>query len=863
MRLDAPPVAWLSEPGLAKQQNPPPSAQGVSRRADISSKQRCAKTPPFFSKQSLAASVRLDQMKQLRIPFSPMLLVLFAGALALGAEAPPTQPNAQALIKQVVDGGNPEAALRLAEMGAPAVDALRLAVKKPNKRFAAICAWAIYERPNREAHAAAVPVLAELLPVKEQVAAYWATRALGAIGDPQAVEPLAALLPEKSAYYWEQNRGNRVILKNKNARNVKAPELAPEDMPNVRTVYAALLALGDLGGTKAEATLAEAATRPTYLIRHAAAIGLGRMKAAGQLETLRAMTLEDPVLVVRDAASEAVQRIEGTWRQPDPPLPAMPKAMLLIKTPNRSDANLGFRDAYFFDKTPWYHGGDNLYLLSPVWPREKQQLTNLTNLTGGAVQGPELSYDGKRILFAMRRNNETDGFHLFEMNLDGSRLKQLTDGNCNDVDPAYLPDGRIVFCSDRAGYHEYYHQERSRVIHVMNADGTNVQQITFNPNQDYEPLVLQNGFVVYASYRFYAQDGSPGPVRGEHFLQRIETALRTIRPDGSGDDLFYGAMRGSYYTPLLPTPDSLQYQGKHPRGHLVGVAVSQQKEMADGRIACITPAGLTMVDPGLKRTDCERPVYPELLNLAGGEEVYIHNHDNMNPHGRFTTPYPAVSPNEPGAKEDDWLYVSHAPWYDLRRNGYGIYLFNTTTRRKVLVYDDPEMSDIDPVPVYARPVPKTMRSVVKPGKATGRIYCVSAFNSDLPYDHSAVKYVRVIAARQQGLTMNANASFRTRILGQVPLEEDGSFYVEVPADTPLRFVLLDADEQTIIHESEFNYVRPGETKGCIGCHEPKDDYIEPTLPMATRHPPARMHEKRGDLIYQGVPTVTYGSIVRE
>ncbi len=801
-----------------------------------------------------------------RIFFSPHLLfflVFFLGAIVVSGAEESQQAEVQSLTKQVLETGNPDAALRLAEMGAPAVDALRQAMKKPNKRFAAMCAWAIFERPNPKAHRPAVGLLTKLLPSKTQVAAYWAARALGAVGDPKAVEPLAAMLPEKPKYFWEQNRGNRVILKNKAANNVKAPLEVPEDMPNIRTVYASLLALGDLGGPQAEATLAKAAQRPTYLIRQAAAVGLGQMKAAGQTERLKTMALEDPVLIVRDAASEAVQRIEGTWQEPNPPLPAMPDALLLIKTPNRSDANLGFRDSYFVDKTPWYHSGENLYRLSPVWPRQNQKLTNLTNLSGGAVQGPELSYDGTKVLFAMRRDNATDGFHIFEMNVDGSGLRQLTDGGCNDVDPAYLPDGRIVFCSDRAGYHEFYHQERSRVIYVMNADGSDIQQVTFNPNQDYEPLPLQNGYVVYSSYRFYAQDGSPGPVRGEHFLQRIETVLRSIRPDGSGDDVFYGAMRGSFYTPLLPTPDSLQYQGKHPRGHLVGVSVSQQKEMADGRIVCITPAGLTMVDPGLKRTDCERPVYPELLNLAGGEEVYIHNHDHMNPHGRFTTPYPAVSPDGPGAKDDDWLYVSHAPWWDLRRNGYGIYLFNTSTRQKILVYDDPEMADVDAVPVYSRPVPKTLTPVVKPGKETGRIYCVSVFNSDLPYDHAAVKYVRVIAARQQGIAMNGNASFRTRILGQVPLEKDGSFYVEVPADTPLRFLLLDADEQTIIHESEFSYVRPGETKGCIGCHESKDDYIEPILPMATQHPPARMHEKRGDLIYQGAPSVTYGTIVRE
>ncbi len=703
-----------------------------------------------------------------------------------------------------------------------------------------------------------------MLSSRDQVAGYWAARALGAIGDPASIDDLSALLPEKPNYYWELAWGNKIFLRNAEAKNVNVPREAPPDMPNIRVTYAALLALGEIGGAKAEATLAEAAGRPLYLIRHAAARGLGAMRARGRTEMLHQLVRDDPVLIVRDAAAEAIARIEGSRRPADALLPPMPDALVFIKTPNRSESNLGFRDSYWVDKTPWYHSGDNLYLLSPVWPREEQKVRNLTQLTGGAVQGPELSFDGGKILFAMRRNSQTDGFHLFEMDVDGKDLRQLTGGNCNDVDPCYLPDGRIMFCSDRTGYHEYYHQERSRVLYVMEHDGSNVHQVTFNPNQDYEPLALANGQVVYSSYRFYAQDGSPGPVAGEWFLQRIETVLRTIRPDGSADDLFYGAMRGSYYTPIRPTPDSLQYQGKHPRGHLVGVSTGQHREMPDGRIVCVTPAGLTVVDPSLRRTDCERPVFPEILNLAGGEEVYIHNHDAMNPHGRYTTPYPALPGGSSGSTSESWVYVSHAPWYDLRKNGYGLYLFDLASRRQVLVYDDPELSDVDPIPVFARTPPKVLSIAGDTGRhSTGRIYCVSVFHSDLPYDHASVKYVRVIAARQQGLTMNANASFRTRVLGEVPLEKDGSFYVEVPADVPLRFQLLDQRRRTVIHETAFNYVRPGETRGCIGCHEPKDAYVSPTFPRAVRHPPARMQAKRGDLIYQGQPATTYSIIVRD
>ena len=102
--------------------------------------------------------------------------------------------------------------------------------------------------------------------------------------------------------------------------------------------------------------------------------------------------------------------------------------------------------------------------------------------------------------------------------------------------------------------------------------------------------------------------------------------------------------------------------------------------MPDGRIVCITPAGLTLVDPGASPLDCEMPVYPEVVNLAGGERVYIHPYDEMNPVGRFTTPYPAGG---------DWILVSHAPWHDLRVNGYGLYLMNLATRELRLIYDDP------------------------------------------------------------------------------------------------------------------------------------------------------------------------------
>jgi hypothetical protein len=114
-----------------------------------------------------------------------------------------------------------------------------------------------------------------------------------------------------------------------------------------------------------------------------------------------------------------------------------------------------------------------------------------------------------------------------------------------------------------------------------------------------------------------------------------------------------------------------------------------------------------------------------------------------------------------------------------------------------------------------------------------------------------------------GLSINANAAWRTRVLGTTPLHPDGSFYVEVPANVPLRFELLDEDGQILVHETEFNYVRPGETKGCIGCHEPRHATPHNAQPQATALPPVSALRQRGDLIYMGQPGNPYSTLYRD
>jgi len=738
------------------------------------------------------------------------------------------------------------AVVQLADMGAAGREQLLRGLTQGG-RVAALCAWAVWQKPALDSPEA----LEGLLLGPDQVAGYWAARALAALRDPRSVPALAGLLADEKNAYWELSAGPRRMLTQKFYEGQMRQVYAPDWMPNIRVAYAAMLALGEIGGANAAEVLRAALLDPQYLIRQAAVRALGTNRAADATKVLRQLAESDPVLLVREAAKEALAGTEDEELPASSPAPDLPPAIAFVKAKNRSESNLGFRDSYFFPKTPWYAGGENLYTLTPA--TRDGVVKNLTNLEHGAVQGPEVSFDGRRILFAMRRDFTTEGFHVFEINADGTGLRQLTSGNCNDVDPCYLPDGRIAFSSDRTGYQEYYHQERSRALYAMDADGGNVEQLTFNPNQDYEPLPLSDGRILYSSYRFYAQDGSTGPLPTEHHMQRIETVLRVIDPEGANDQHVYGSMRGSFYTPLRPTPDSLQYSGWHPRGGHVGVSISQARERPDGRLVCLTPAGLTVVDPKLDPQDCELPVFPEVLNLAGGEEVYIHNHDDMNPVGRFTTPYPL---------DNEWILVSHTPWYDLSTSGYGLYAMNLRTRALTPLLRDPENSLIDPLPLRPRPTPRAMPLLPALRKQpTGFVYCNSVFNSDLPYDHSKPRFVRILEALPMGLSLNANGNFRSRVLGTAPLQDDGSFYVEVPADTPFRFQLLDLNEEIVVHETDFNYVRGGERKGCIGCHEPKDAPPLNDLPKAMQYQPFQTVQ-RGGLIYQGQTHRPYSSIVR-
>jgi len=492
--------------------------------------------------------------------------------------------------------------------------------------------------------------------------------------------------------------------------------------------------------------------------------------------------------------------------------------------------------------------GRNLYTLIPAGP--DGTLRRITHLTDGEVFDPEPSYDGRRILFSMRRDGE-DWFNLYEIGADGMGLIQLTDGPFNDVYGVYLPDGRIVFVSDRAGYLEEYHEERTEALWIMGADGTGIQQLTFNPGTVFDPTVLADGRILFSLWDTFMLNLPPA--------DKHETYLMTIRPDGTDEGHFFGAREHPFFN----------------RERHSGVALTQSGQMPDGTILVQSEMGPSILDVrrGLDARDTLWPVFPCTTSLQlGGATHRVH----LSPTGSRTTPYPLpdgrilLAATLPGARD------------------LGIYIADPATRQIELVFNDPETAEFDPRPILVeRPRPAVLppkgrfaNRKSRTNRDGGRIaitpqaqFVVAAGRSaDDPKREKALsraRYFQVVEALHTAVTSSSHTSLATRILGAVPIRSDGSAYFEAPAETPLFLEPLDAAGRRIEYDwrhpetsvpvgskqilTEMTYItaRAGETKACSGCHTRLHESVDPDTPAsALARRPVRVERDLTDLMYR-------------
>ncbi|MBI5802019.1 MAG: HEAT repeat domain-containing protein [Verrucomicrobia bacterium] len=435
--------------------------------------------------------------------------------------------------------------------------------------------------------------------------------------------------------------------------------------------------------------------------------------------------------------------------------------------------------------------GRKLHILKPgagATPRV------LLDAGAGVIGSPSATFDGKALLVAAALGGEKF-FHIYRVPREGGTPHRLTDGSFHDIDPAELPDGRIVFTSTRVGTFEDYHQPPSRALFRMNADGSGIHPITSTLIFDNEPKVMADGRIAF--------------IRTDNFFDRgkVETHLHTMRPDGTDGLTEVGANVGSDYGVRLR---AFGYGSPAP--------------LPDGRLAFISNRGNFIAAPGGRERDFHR--LPDQL----GDLAPL-------PDGRLLCTV---------LRPDGKQIISDV-----------VGVINPRDNRVVSIFQSSNGAIHSPVFVGPRPRPPVIPDFVDAAaaqpSATGFLLCQDArVTTKSKADWERIRAIRVLGAVP--LTTRSSHSHIVHIghetveLGTVPLAADGSFFVEVPADMPIALQAVDAEGRSELNEMSWLYVRPGERRSCIGCHQPRE-----AAPTFTTHAPEALLTSPVKLLGQGDP----------
>jgi hypothetical protein len=199
------------------------------------------------------------------------------------------------------------------------------------------------------------------------------------------------------------------------------------------------------------------------------------------------------------------------------------------------------------------------------------------------------------------------------------------------------------------------------------------------------------------------------------------------------------------------------------------------------------------------------------------------------------------------------LLVSFRPVTGDSTDTFGLYRLDPAAgRRPVLVFDDPDWHELDAVVVRPRTEPPGRSTVVDETTNVGQVCCLNTYiteaNEWRALERGTVARVRVIASRpvprtdtgDSGLEAGGEVAREVNeavVLGEASVESDGSFFLDVPARTPLRVETLDGSGNVLQAMDSWFWVMPVERRGCIGCHEDREISPPNRHVLALRKPP--------------------------
>jgi hypothetical protein len=428
----------------------------------------------------------------------------------------------------------------------------------------------------------------------------------------------------------------------------------------------------------------------------------------------------------------------------------------------------------------------------------RARVTTLFSAGQGIARDPSANFAASKVFFSYRVPD--DGYyHLYEMNVDGTECKQITQGPFHDTFPCALPDGGLCFISTRCRARFLCWRPQAFVLFRMDCDRQNIQALSHANLSEWTPSVMNDGRIIWMRSEYLDKGADFGHT------------LWAIRPDGTHPELIFGNNTLNCYANGREVPDS---------DEILCTLVSHGGDLNG-------PLALIRAKQGRFNSRAIENITPD---------VAPHYHMSWAQRQCFRDPVP-ISRN--------YFLCSHAPL-----DSFGLYIVDRYGNRE-LIYLDPDMGSMSPTLLQPRPTPPVLGGLERPEQALpdqGQFFVADVYQGLEPsVERGRIKYIRVCQELRADLAQLSTGEYQAdheafqdwyatpthkvsgphgwpsyvakANLGLVPVEADGSAHFYAPAGKVLYFQVLDEDYNEIQRMRSVVQLQAGEKRSCIGCHE--------------------------------------------